>query len=63
MKKNISRKLKGKKIIIYSEKVYEAEIQSDGSLICEPESEEIKKIVCLNNGLEYTEKDFKEIRW
>lgn len=32
--------LSRKKFLIYAEKVYEGEVDEDGNLICEPESEE-----------------------
>ncbi len=63
MKKEIVKTIIGKKFIVYIEKVYEAEIDKEGRLICEPESEEIKEIRCLDNKKRYREKDFKEIQW
>ena len=57
------KKLIGKKYFVYTEKVYEAEIDKEGRLICNLESEEIKEIRCLDNNKNYREKDFKKIKW
>ncbi len=55
--------LLGRKFLIYAEKVYEGAIDENGNLICEPESEEIKEILCLDDGKVYLESKFKKIRW
>lgn len=55
--------LSGKKFLIYAEKVYEGELDENSNLICEPESEEIKEIVCLDDGKIYPESTFKKIQW
>ncbi|MBI5748300.1 MAG: hypothetical protein HZA00_04180 [Nitrospinae bacterium] len=64
MKKEKQKKsLLGKKFLIYAEKVYEGELDESGNLICKPESEELKEIVCLDDGKIYPESIFKKIQW
>ena len=59
--KNKIKSYKDKKIIVVIEKIYEAEIDEKGNLICEPEASEIKDIYCAEDNKKFFVEDFNTV--